>query len=224
MKKFLFVLITVIGLYCSQAFADEGYWPRSYFLEAGFGIVASKGDLNEHAIKATDTLDNKVEIHPPAYSILGTPDLSIGANVGAFTLALNYQYWKSTQILAGFPTEDTEESSRIWRLGFEFTYNVFFPEFFQIGLGLGYSFTNIKTEKSAFFDGKAYSSELMGSAVAFIANIHYYISDNFAMVPAVKVYENWFKNVYTSKTETCDLDPYLWQTFVLVSVSLQFQF
>ncbi len=223
MKKILFVLITVIGLCFSQAFA-ENYWPKSYFAEAGFGLVVTKGDLNENNITAKDSSGNKVTIHPPAMSILGTPDFTLGANIRSFSLALNFQYWTASQILAGFPTEDHEEDSRIWRLGFEFTYNLFWPDFFQIGLGGGLSFTNIKTKNSAFFEDKSATSELYGSAVAFVANIHYYITDHIAMVPAIKIYETWFRNVYTEQTETCDLDPYLWQTFILASVSLQYQF
>ena len=70
----------------------------------------------------------------------------------------------------------------------------------------------------------AYDAEFMGSAVAFIANIHYYITDHLSMVPALKLYENWFKNVHCSRIDNNDLDPYLWQTFVLATVSIQYQF
>jgi len=103
-------------------------------------------------------------------------------------------------------------------------YNFFWPDFFQIGAGIGYSYTNLKTENSAYIGGKIQNSELMGSGFAFITNIHYYITDNFSMVPAIKIYENWFKAVNSKATGTLDLDPYLWQTYVMVSVGLQYQF
>lgn len=224
MKKVLFVLMTVVGMLFSQAAADEGYWPKSYFVEAGFGITVSKGDFNERAITIADTAGVKGKVHPPALEILATPDLTIGANIAQFTLALNFQYWTSNQTLAGFPDESFEGDSRIWRLGFEFTYNIFWPESFQIGLGGGYSYTSIKTDNSVYFGDDISSSELMGSAVGFVANLRYSITDHIAMVPAIKIYENWFKNVYSSRTENCDLDPYIWQTFVMASVSLQYTF
>lgn len=225
MKKFLFVLFAVVGMLFSQAAADEGYWPKSYFAEVGFGIIASKGDFNERSTAITDTAGKKGLIHQPALDFLATPDLTIGANIAQFTLALNFQYWTSNQTLAGFSDESYTADSRIWRLGFEFTYNLFWPDYFQIGLGGGYSYTSINTKNSVYFqDGGIQSSELMGSAVGFIANLHYYFTDRLSMVPAIKVYENWFKNAYSGRTDNCDLDPYLWQTFVLASVSLQYTF
>ncbi|MCQ2102959.1 MAG: hypothetical protein MJY98_07015 [Fibrobacter sp.] len=234
MKKVLFVLITVIGLCCSQVFADEGYWPKSYFVEAGYGAMISKGDFNEKSFSIRDTNDIKGRVHPVGLEMYGTPDLTIGANIAQFTLALNFQYTNTNQTLAGFPDDDYTADTRIWRLGFEFTYNLFWPENFQIGLGGGYSYTSIKADDAIYFGevcsegvctgDDIYSSEMMGSAFGFIANLHYYITDNISMVPAIKIYENWFKNVYSSRTENCDLDPYMWQTFILVSLSVQYTF
>lgn len=224
MKNFAFIIAMAVAVLCSSAVADEGYWPKSYFVEAGFGLAVSKGDFNEHATAIKDTAGEKGYIHQPALEFIPTPNFSVGANIAQFTLALNFQYWKSTQTLSAFTDEFHEESSRMWRLGFEFTYNLFWPDFFQVGLGGGYSYTSIKTKNSAYFEDDIINSELMGSAVSFIANLHYYITDNISMVPAIKVYENWFKNVYTSRSENCDLDPYLWQTFILASVSVQYTF
>ena len=64
----------------------------------------------------------------------------------------------------------------------------------------------------------------MGSGIALVTNVHYYLTDNFAIVPAVKLYENWFKFVNSKGTGTCDLEPFLWQTYVFASVGVQYQF
>lgn len=224
MKKLLLAFASIFLLLATPAIADEGYWPKSYFVSTGFGLTVSKGDFNEKAISITDTTGKKGYIHQPALEFLATPDLSIGANIAQFSLALNFQYWTSQQTLAGFPDESFEEDTRIWRLGFEFTYNLFWPDFFQAGFGAGYSYTSVRTKNSAFLGDQTYSTELMGSAIGFIANIHYYFTDNISMVPAIKIYENWFKSVNTSRTGTCDLDPYVWQTFVLASLSIQYTF
>ncbi|MCF0225454.1 MAG: outer membrane beta-barrel protein [Fibrobacter sp.] len=224
MKKQIQILAIAIALFAASSYADE-FLPRSYYVEAGIGAVATKGDFNDVAITAKDSTGIQGRIHPPALDIFATPDFTIGANIGPFSLGLNFQIWNSEQVLAGFAKDSVEEDSRIWRLGFEFTYNFYWPEFFQAGLGLGYSFANIKTENSAYFSDNAISnSELYGSAVSFIAYIRYYITENIAFAPTIRIYESWFKNVYTSRTDNCDLDPYLWQTFVMASFALHYQF
>ena len=106
----------------------------------------------------------------------------------------------------------------------EFSYNFFWPEFFQVGIGAAYSYTTITTENTAYIDDEASESELMGSAVGLIANLKYFLMDHIAIVPYIKVYENWFKNVYTEESELCDLDSYMWQTFFFVGVNIQIQF
>ena len=106
----------------------------------------------------------------------------------------------------------------------EFMYNFFWPEFFQVGVGAAYSYTAVTTENSAFIGEDAHDAEVMGSGLGAIANIKYYITDNIAMVPFIKIYENWFKNVYTKESELCDLDSYMWQTFVYVGMNVQYQF
>lgn len=227
MKKALFAIIAAIAMLCTPSLADDLEWPRSYFVEVGYGVFVSKGDFNERATSIRDTSDRKGLIHQPALDFFATPDFTIGANIAQFTLGLNFQYTTFTQMLAGFDSAlpSVETDSRIWRLGIDFTYNIFWPEFFQIGLGIGYSFTNIKTEDAVYFkDGDIYDVELMGSAVNFTANLHYYFTDHIAIVPTIRVYENWFKNAYSSRTDNCDLDPYLWQTFIQASIGIQYTF
>jgi len=219
-KLFTLILFLLAGL----TFAEEYHWPRTYFFDAGFGIAASKGDFNDRAITGKDSAGVKGKIHPPAFEFIATPDFVLGVNLGAFSFGLGFQYWSADQTLAGFAEESHREYTRIWRASLEATYNLFWPEFFQIGLGLGYSYASVKTKNAVFFDTSVYDAEFMGSAVAFITNIHYYITDNIAMVPSVKIYENWFRNVHSSRIDNNDLDPYLWQTFVLASVSVQYQF
>ena len=106
----------------------------------------------------------------------------------------------------------------------EFMYNFFWPEFFQIGLGGSYSYTTLTTDNTSYIGDKVSESELMGSGIGFIGNVKYYLFDNLAIVPYMKIYENWFRNVYTEASGLCDLDSYMWQTFFFVGVDLQFNF
>lgn len=223
MKK-LKIIALLICLLAGLTFAEDYYWPRSYYVSAGFGAIVSKGDFNERAITGKDTAGVEGKIHPPALEFFASPDLMLGVNLGAFSFGLGLQYWKSEQVLADFLDDSYKQDTRIWRASLEVTYNLFYPDFFQIGLGLGYSYSSVKSNNAALFQDGIYDAEFMGSAVALITNLHYYITDNLAMVPSIKIYENWFKNVHCSRVDNNDLDPYLWQTFILAAVSVQYQF
>ena len=220
MKKNLTFFLLAFAITAANAY-EENYWPRSYFIGAGMGILATTGDLNERPITVKDTSGNKMKAYPPDISLMGNPEFFVGVNIREFTLAVAFQYWKESQELVKL---STEESCRYWRLGFEFTYNFFWPDYFQIGLGGGFSYTSLKTENSAFNGEKFHDTEFMGSGLALIANVQYFFNNNIAIVPSVKFYRNWFKNVYTEDSENRDLDPYLWQTFISGSIALQFQF
>lgn len=225
MKKTTTILCLLFTcLLAIPALAQHDVWPRSYFIQAGFDVGYSFGDLNDRFLKVTDTLGEKVSIHPPTMDLLLSPDITLGSNVGAFTVAVNFQFWKSTRELSAYDGEDGEVDSRIWRLGFEFSYNFLWPDYFQIGIGGSYSYTNIKTQNSAFFPHYETSSELYGSSAGLFVNASYFFDKHLAIVPSIKVYENWFKNVFTTQTEVLDLHPYLWQTFVQASVAVRYQF
>lgn len=222
MKKFVSVFLLFAGLFCSQALAED-YWPKSYFARAGFNLAYSNGDLNERAFSIPDTTGEKMRVYPPDLSFIPSPEIELGVNMRFFTLSVGFQYTSQSQGLTDYEDSDGTDVT-VWRFGFEFTYNLNWPEDFQVGLGLGYSFTTLYVANSAYMDGESYRSRLLGSGVGFILNAHYYFTEHIAIVPAVKIYENWFKNVYTGPSELCDMDPYKWQTFFTASLSIQYQF
>lgn len=223
MKKTAFALCLLFAsLFCTQAFA-ENYWPKSYFVRAGFNMAYSNGDLNERGLSLEDTTGEKMRVYPPDLGLIPSPELELGVNMRFFSLTVGFQYSHLSEDLTD--DDDSDETNlAIWRFGFEFTYNLNWPEDFQVGLGLGYSFTTLYVGKSAYLDDESYRSRLLGSGVGFILNVHYYFTEHIAIVPAVKIYENWFKNVYTGPSALCDLDPFLWQTFFSASLSVQYQF
>ncbi|MBO6135605.1 MAG: hypothetical protein II850_01740 [Fibrobacter sp.] len=220
MKRFIIILSL---LFATVSFAEDA-WPRTFFGSVGMGLYASKGDLNERVLSLKDTSGKKQTIHSPALNIFASPDFTIGVNVREFTIDLNFQIWESEQVINGFPDESVRGNSLYWRISMEFIYNLFWPEFFQVGLGGSLSYTTLTTDNTAYSGDEVSESEFMGSSIGFIANIKYYVHDNIAIVPYAKIYENWFRNVYTEASGLCDLDSYMWQTFFFVGVSVQFQF
>lgn len=227
MKKFVSVFLLFAGIFCSSAAAYEdygdSYWPKSYFITAGMGAVFSNGDLNEKAFHIRDSLDQKVSVHAPDISLMGNPEIGVGVNIRSFTLVFAYQYWRGSEKLTDLSHEG-EQDYRLWRAGIEFTYNLMWPEDFQVGLGLGYSYTNFKTENTAYLDDEPEDTEMMAGSIAFIANVHYYFTEHLAVVPSIKVYESWFMRAYTDYTESYDLNPFIWQTFIAANIAVQFQF
>ena len=220
MKKFILFFILTVAVTAASAY-EENYWPRSYFVRAGMGVTAPIGDLNERPVSVKDTNGNKFKTYPPDMALMGDPELLLGVNIREFTLAVAFQYWKQQEELVKI---SAEESTRFWRLGFEFYYNFFWPDYFQVGLGAGFSYTSVKTENSAFHGEDLGDTEFMGSGIGLMANVQYYFTNEIAIIPAVKFYRNWFKNIYTDDSENQELDPFLWQTFISASISLQFQF
>ena len=117
---------------------------------------------------------------------------------------------------------------RYWRFGLEATYIFFYPEFFQVGVGLGYSFSKLSTEKNVSNAKGDFDSELNGSAVALVTQIRYFITDNFGLTSSMRIYENWYKSVHTENSGTVDFHDvdisYYWQTYIAISIGAMVQF
>lgn len=227
MKKFVSLFLLFAGIFCTQAAAYEdygdSYWPKSYYIRANMGAMFTNGDLNERAISIKDTNDSRMRVYPPDISIMAVPGFTLGANVRSFSIDVSFQYSSFSESQTDNPDSD-DMSTLFWNVGFEFTYNLFWPEDFQIGLGGGYTLNTVKASNSAVLDGETYRSEFVGAAAGFVANVKYYFSDYFAVVPSFRFYEGWFRKVYTKPSENYALDPYLWQTFISANLALQFQF
>ena len=54
--------------------------------------------------------------------------------------------------------------------------------------------------------------------------MRYYITEHIALAPSIRIYENWYKAIYAKNIGTVDLDSYLWQTYVAVSINAMVQF
>ena len=155
MKRLLIILALLFTAH--SAFA-EGEWPRRFFFSAGFGMFASTGDMNERVLSMTDTTGRTQKIHAPDLGVFASPDFTLGVNVREFTFGFNFQIWNSEQDIYGFPDESVTGNSLYWRISMEFLYNFLWPEDFQIGIGVSYSYTTLTTENTAYIDGEASES------------------------------------------------------------------
>lgn len=168
-----------------------------------------------------DDDDYKETVNLPTTKILLSPDYNIGVNIREFTLALSFQYWTTSTAIKDLPNE---EDMRYMRIGAEFTYNFFYPENFQVGVGLGYSYSNLKIEKNTTSVKGFFDTDLMGSGLAIVTNMRYYLTENFGLMPSLRVFETWYKAVHTKNSGTVDLKNYIWQTYIAVSINAMVQF
>ena len=231
MKKILLALSFLIGVVWAQpSDSDFLQWPRSYYASIGIGIMANRGDFFHRNLKITDKEGFTETVNLPQNKILLTPDYNLGVNIREFSFGLSFQYWSTTGDI-----KDSKQDMSYWRFGLEATYNFFFPEYFQVGVGLGYSFSSLSIENNATIDNtEFFDSSLKGSAVALITNIRYYITDFFCLSPSVRFYENWYKSVNTDKSGIIefgkknngikDHHSYYWQTYIAMSINAMVQF
>ena len=226
MKHFLLAL----AILCSASFAlepdwDKYQWPRNYFASIGFNVIANRGDFTDHTEQIKNGEDPEQTIFFPITKVLVAPDYNIGVNIREFTLAGSFQYWSMTGTMSDiYPGAEKEQKMRYWRFGIEFTYNFFYPDNFQVGAGLGYSFTSIKTNNSAFDEKELSHAEVMGSGVAIVTNMKYFITEHFGLSPSIRIYENWFKAANTRATGTKDFSSYVWQTYIAVAINAMVRF
>ncbi|WP_405322815.1 hypothetical protein [Fibrobacter sp.] len=229
MKK----ILLAITLLCSAIFAqpedsDFSYWPRSYFASIGFNVIANRGDLFQRSMKVIDKDGDEEIVNLPITKVFVAPDYNLGVNIREFTFALSFQYWSYTGTIANLPDNLNSRDMRYWRFGLEATYNFFYPEFFQVGVGLGYSFSKLSTENNVSNADGYFNSELNGSAIALVTQIRYFITDNFGLTSSMRIYENWYKSVHTENSGTVDFHDvdisYYWQTYIAISIGAMVQF
>ena len=236
MKKILLALAFLTGVVWAQPSENDfAQWPRSYYASIGIGIMANRGDFFSRELKITDKEGNTEIINLPQNKILLTPDYNLGVNIREFSFGLSFQYWSTKGSIDNNPPAMNEQDMNYWRFGLEATYNFFYPEYFQVGVGLGYSFSSLSVENNASSNAKDFfDSSLKGSAVSIITNIRYYITDFFCFSPSLRFYESWYKSVNTDNSGTIefgkknngvkDHNSYLWQTYIAISISAMVQF
>lgn len=232
MKK----VLLIIALFCSIISAqptdsDFSQWPRSYFASIGFDVIATRGDFFKRTLRIQNKDGLEETINFPTSKVYMSPEYSIGVNIREFSLATSFQYWSMQTPVTNIPEE---QKMRFWRLGVDFVYYFFYPEFFQAGAGIGYSYSSIKTENSAISSQGREHAELMGSAISLIGNIRYYVTSFFCLNPSMHIYEGWYRAVNTRNSGTIELNKknngikdknsYVWQTNISISISAMVQF
>ncbi len=227
MRMQAFFLGLLMG--ASALFGFEEYWERSHYIALGADVSLSKGNLNGRKIV---TAGREAKVEQTAVPELGhfiVPNVELGANMNAHTIAISFGIWKPNLETQKYTREESEERGWFWRVGAEYRYYFLFPEVFQIGLGLNYSFTRISLPKAAESEnqmGNITKGEAIfsGNGPALVTSARYYLNGNFALEAILRARLISFGYVTTPESGFSDLDDSLWQFFGELGVRAVVQF
>jgi hypothetical protein len=227
MKK-IHILVLVLA---SLSFAGGLHIVRSHYIALGLDATFTQGDMDGKGyVETNDDEDAKERVYIPNLSSFFIPNIEIGANMNQHTIAVSFGMWNPS---VGYAEDDsslaTEKEANYWRASVEYRYNFFWPEKFQLALGLAYSFARLEVNGSVIGHDE-YGSEKIGNAVhsgngiAPSFTMHYLITDNIGIDIALRYRLLSFGSVSTPDNGFCALDKSLYQHFGELGMKLFYQF
>lgn len=231
MKHFFLAVFCILSATVSKTFSYEPTWIRSHYIALGADFSLSKGHFNgKKILSASD--EEGVEPENTAVPELGhfiVPNVELGANMNAHTIAVSLGIWKPKLEYAKNSNDPQEERALFWRLGVEYRYYFFWPEKFQFGLGLNYSFTRISVPHAVSgYDSMGSSTTgkviFSGNGAALVTSGRYYLNDHFALEASFKPKIISFGFITTPANGFSGLDDSLWQFFAELGVKAVIQF
>ncbi len=206
MKK---ITVLLLLLFFALTHADNN-WVKSYYFSVGFGGAFTQGDLDGNKrISTTENGTTEVDIFPnTGFYII--PELETGANLNQHTVFvdLSYSYPKTSY---GLDTEEADETNtNIFRLGFGYRYNFFWPNLFQPFVGLNYSYMYLNTRNNVYIytleDVSRTNGAVMGNGVALHGGVLYYVEKHITMQLHARVRAMFFSKFGNDVNGNRDLD------------------
>jgi hypothetical protein len=223
------IVFLVLLAGASALFGFEEYWVRTHYIALGADISLSKGNMNGQKILTAGETAEAERTAVPEIGHFIVPNVELGANMNAHTVALSFGIWKPNMETEKYTSEESKERGWFWRVGAEYRYYFLFPEVFQIGLGINYSFTRISLPKAVESEdstGTPTQGEAVfsGNGPAFVASARYYLNDNLALEAVLRARLISFGYVTTPESGFSNLDDSLWQFFGELGVRAVMQF
>lgn len=211
-KAFLLFAVAVWTSLCFAESHEKIIWHRSYFISIGLDASLSLGGHLDG--KSYMKSDGDEGIFIPSIGSFPLPLAEIGVNFNQHTVAVSFGMWNIDVNYGKGSDYETGNDANYWRFAAEYRYYFFWPEDFQIGPGLAYSFSRLSVHDAAIGMDK-YSEEFRESAVfaanafALSANMRYKIRP-FGMDIAVRYRPHFIRSVSTSSSGYNDLSETLW--------------
>lgn len=205
----------------SAGFAKESekvIWHRSYFVSVGLDVIFSAGgDLDGKGLYKADGDDGNAgeRVYVPSIGTFPLPLFEAGVNFNQHTIAVSFGLWNPDVNYANGTDDYTGNDANFWRFSAEYRYYFFWKEDFQVGPGIGYSFSRLSVKDAAFGTdkyGSEYREEAVysGNAFAVSANMRYKMYP-FGMDVAFRYRPIFFRSVSTDTGGYSDLSETLWE-------------
>ncbi len=226
MKRIFFLALILTTV----AFAGGQRIVRSHYIALGLDASFSWGDMDGKGTLETNNDEDAPEtLYIPNMSDFIVPNIEIGANINQHTIAASFGMWTPTVGYAEDTPDVTEKGANFWRFSVEYRYNFFWPENFQLALGLAYSFARLEVENSVmgtddYGNATRGNATHTGNGIAPSATFHYLISDNIGADITLRYRLLSFGSVTTPDNGFCSLDESLWQHFGELGARLFYQF
>lgn len=228
MKKLFAVLLAIA---CAPLFAEHHervIWHRTYFVSLGLDASLSLGgDLDGKSVLDADS-EKKEKIFVPSIGSFPLPLAEIGVNFNQHTIAVSFGMW-NIDVSYGEDSEyNTGNDANYWRFAAEYRYYFFYPEDFQIGPGLSYSFSRLSVHSAAVGEDK-YGEEFREAAVfaanafAVSANMRYKIRP-FGIDIAIRYRPLFIRSVSSDTAGYSDLSETLWHHNIEIGGRVFYEF
>ena len=226
MKKMLLLVLTLAAL----SFASGHHLVRSHYIALGLDASFTQGDMDGKGyVETNDDEDAEERVYIPNLNTFFIPNIEIGANINQHTIAVSFGMWNPSVGYAEDTSLATKKDANYWRASVEYRYNFFWPEKFQLALGLAYSFARLEV-KGSVIGHDEYGNEKTGKAIhsgngiAPSFTIHYLLTDNIGFDLALRYRFLSFGSVSTPDNGFCSLDKSLYQHFGELGAKLFYQF
>lgn len=222
-KVFLLVFASMLA---TANAADR--WVRKHYISLGAGVDFTQGDLDGKTKLESSGTDYDEKVFAPNLATYIIPDIEIGANLNMHTIFVDFMYSvPETNFGKGTSYVDETETT-LWRIGLGYRYNFFWPEPFQVAVGLSYSFMYLTTSDNAYYEGDDGSGRsdatMMGNGFALEASLTYFLTRHVSMSMDGRFRTMFFSSVSTDENGKCDLDDVFVQFTEEVIVKVSYHF
>lgn len=225
----MYKVFVFICTFAAFAAAQEYHVTRTHYIALGLDATFNTGDFDGKGTYKIDSDKDPETVYNPYLGTFFVPSIELGANLNQHTVSLVFGMWKPKTNYGKNTDEYTENTANFWRISIAYRYNFFWPENFQIGPGIDYTFARLSVNKSAFGKDK-YGDETRGGTVhsgnGFTPsiNIRYFFGSGLGMDAAIRYRLMYYRYVTTPANGFCNLDNANWEHTAEIGIKLFYQF
>lgn len=222
-------ILLSLALFAALASAEKVIWHRTYFVALGLDAAFSAaGDLNGKGSYEIGEESSKQAVYVPYLGSFAIPGLEAGVNFNQHTIAIAFGIWQPDVNYGKETDRFTETDANYWRFAAEYRYYFFWPEDFEVGPGLSYSFSRYSVHDAAFGENRfgeetRESAIFVGNSFAASANLRYKLRP-FGIDVAFRYRAMFFRGASTNENGYSQLSETLWQHQFEVGAKVFYEF